>query len=121
MVKANELRLGNIVERRREAGIVISLNREDMWIQFGGEWGDKERRYYEDIEGVDLTPEILAKCGFERSPEIYWAKITFVYTWLRCNIRKRLYTLWSNTPNGHPENYMPTMRLRSITCRKERI
>jgi hypothetical protein len=71
MINANELRLGNIVERRREPGVVISLDREDLWVQFGGEWGDKERWYYDDIEGVNLMPEILEKCGFEKRLE-YW-------------------------------------------------
>lgn len=65
MIKSNELRIGNLVSRRGETSVVVSLDREDVWVRLGGEYGDFERWYFESIDPIPLTPEILEKCGFE--------------------------------------------------------
>lgn len=70
MIKANEMRLGNLVNRRGEAGVVVSLDAEDVCVRFGGEWGDYERWYFESIDPIPLTPEILEKCGFVTEPDL---------------------------------------------------
>lgn len=66
MIKSNELRLGNLVNRRGETGVVVSLDIEDVCVRFGGEYGDFERWYFESIDPIPLTPDILEKCGFEK-------------------------------------------------------
>ena len=71
MIKANELRIGNLIERRSEAGVVCSIDREHVWLQFGGEWGDAEGWLHESVDPIPLTPDILEKCGFEKRLE-YW-------------------------------------------------
>jgi len=65
MIDPKELKLGNIVlNPRGDEGEVISIDREHTWIMVGGKWGDGERWLHESLEGLDLTPEILEKCGF---------------------------------------------------------
>lgn len=65
MIESNEMRLGNLVHRRGEAGVVVSLDAEEVGVRFGGVYGDYERHYFESIDPIDLTPEILGRCGFE--------------------------------------------------------
>lgn len=68
MLKPSEFRIGNNIERRGEVGTVYSINPNDVWVKFGGEYGDTERWYYDDIEAISLTPDILEKCGFVKKP-----------------------------------------------------
>ena len=70
-MKANELRIGNIVSTWN--GIKMKLDEDDLEIMFGA-------RNYEDFYPIPLTPEILEKCGFEKSSFTQWRDNYFTLT-----------------------------------------
>lgn len=64
MIKSNELRLGNYVKFNDKEVIVFTLG--ERFIEYAYEMDDEfiYCEAYEDIEPIQLTEEILLKCGF---------------------------------------------------------
>jgi hypothetical protein len=71
MIKANELRIGNLVMDDDDSHDVFNVEEitkgksetENMWF-INGRWS-------EDVLPIPLTHEILEKCGFEKEEDYY--------------------------------------------------
>lgn len=64
MIKANELRLGNIVHANTPNMIVQAVNKYEVELYMPGSEADNFTYPIEQIEGVNLTPAILKNAGF---------------------------------------------------------
>lgn len=80
MIQANELRLGNRVCFHNDntifevmeigpAGLSVADEIEETWIELDG------------FSGVELTPEILTKCGFQQSGDCWQLNNVFLWEW----------------------------------------
>ena len=70
MIKANDLRIGNwVTDYYGSNGTLVSIHKGGSYRVEVDEtitaWGE------ENIKGIPLTPEILEKCGFEKSSDPY--------------------------------------------------
>lgn len=72
MIKANELRLGNIVRVANLTGTIKNLYSDgevEMSFSPGYEY------IYEDLQPIPLAPELLERCGFTVQNDLYSLKM----------------------------------------------
>ncbi len=67
MIQNTDIRLGNYVFHKDEGILEIAKIKHRSATVFNSE--RKFRHFkYEDIDGIELTPELLILCGFEKDP-----------------------------------------------------
>lgn len=81
MIKANELRIGNLVNYWRSGRCVEQI--VDNITQFGINFEDSDPNsvdYFESLTGIPLTPEILLKAGAINNGNVFFiGKLKFTY------------------------------------------
>lgn len=62
-----ELRIGNRIHNHAsDTCVVIGIDKEYVHVMIGGEWGDYEKWYFDDVDGIPLNEECLKQMGFAR-------------------------------------------------------
>lgn len=87
MIKANELRIGNWVFQENRH---VQLNEDDLEVLFAA-------RNYEDYNPIQLTPEILEKCGFKMDSG---ADFTHTDSGLKLFSGHHEFNYWGSTHNA---------------------
>ena len=66
-MKANELRIGNLVfnDYLKVNKYIVGIFDNEIWLSNTDELDQNQRSNVESINGIPLTEQILLKCGFE--------------------------------------------------------
>ena len=66
-MKANELRIGNLVfnDYLKVNKYIVGIFDNEIWLSNTDELNQNQRSNVESINGIPLTEQILLKCGFE--------------------------------------------------------
>ena len=85
MIKASELRIGNLVMDRGGKTLVVDYwegpNKIAQTMTIGNTTVHPLTEYCDYLQPILLTPEILEACGFERdTPEGWWTKQATPYS-----------------------------------------
>lgn len=64
-MKAEELRIGNLIQANGPTMEVKSINEYSVELYLHGSEADNWEEDLENCEGIPLSPELLVKCGFE--------------------------------------------------------
>jgi hypothetical protein len=68
MIDARELRIGNLVKIPFGIGGVYELCGRECWLIFNGHSFTESKQLYESIQPIELTEDVLIKCGFKYFP-----------------------------------------------------
>lgn len=83
-MKTTELRLNNWIYYSKTTKFpmqVVSLGTDYVYLDFEGNEGDVFDTDLEDMAGIELTEEILKKCGFEKVGMAYKLNQFIINNW----------------------------------------